>query len=214
MANPYQIQEEFHVTPLTFSLLINSPIHKNIPFSPVSGVLFPLGRVKLPYAGLIVAGLDFFISFLIKRSFVKPPHLSRFSLSNQTNTLTMEELWELLHYQGQGCPKGSSQRGQTSPQGYLFPQGQTSLRKEGPRQNSNSPESEDEPLFPDNLSFSLSLSGPFSGFSETPDTSFNVPLFELPGAPGNLIISFLALLTQLFIELSPISSNNSKEEKS
>src|SRR5690554_1636996 len=213
LANPYQVQEEAHVAPLTFSLLIASPIHRRVPFAPVSAALFPLGRVKLPYAGLLIAGLDFFISFLIKRSLVIPPHFSRYSLQSQSPTLTMEELWRMLYYQGQGSQNqdfrnNTNSVSPASPQGF-FPQSRTSLFGGQSGQSPNSPAGEDEPLFPENLAFSLSISGSLYGISGTPDTSFNVPLFELPGTPGNLIISFITLLAQLFIELSPLPSNNS-----
>ncbi len=186
MATPYQTQEEFLVTPLTFSILITSPIRRNVSFSPVSAVLFPLARVKLPYAGFVVAALDIFISFLIKRSLVKPPQFPQAPLSNHSPTLTMEQLWELLQ----------TYQGHISPTPF-------------PKEQLNSSPREDEPLFPENLTFALSLTGPLKDFGSFPDSSFNVPLFELPGTPGNLIISFVTLLAQLILELTPLSSNTS-----
>lgn len=173
LANPYQVQEEFHVAPLTFSLLIASPIHRRVPFAPVSAALFPLGRVKLPYAGLLIAGLDFFISFLIKRSLVIPPHFSRYPLQNQSPTLTMEELWRLLYFQerviqSQDFRENTNPIRQTSPQSLPFLPSQTPLFGGQSGQSSSSPVGEDEPLFPENLAFSLSISGPPVWFKRNP----------------------------------------------
>lgn len=217
MATPYQAQEEILVAPLTFSILITSPIRRNISFSPVSAVLFPLARVKLPYAGFVVAALDIFISFLIKRSIVNPPHFFQTPSPNQPTTLTMKELWELLQKEGQPPLQKESnplwQTSQTAPIRQVAPLrqaphlGQGSLPGEQLEQSLDSTGSEDEPLFPENLAFSLALSGPLRDKRGIPDSSFNVPLFELPGTPGNLIISFVTLLAQLIIELTPLSSN-------
>lgn len=66
----------------------------------------------------------------------------------------------------------------------------------------------DEPLFPDNLSVSLIISAPFAPFDGSPDTSFNVPLFEIPGVPGNLIIALGLIIAQFFIERSGVGPPN------
>ena len=166
------------VTPLSFSLLITSPIRHDLPFAPVSAIIFPLGRVNLPFAGLVVAGLDIFISFLIKRSLVAPP--SSYKAPNQPNTvvLTLSQLAELIQRYSQGEDLTN----------ILYSTQAGSLP------------TEDEPLFPDNLSFALSISGPLGGFDETPDSTFNVPLFELPGVPGNLIVVTISLIAQFLLE--------------
>jgi hypothetical protein len=64
----------------------------------------------------------------------------------------------------------------------------------------------DGPLFPDNLSVSLFISAPFAPFDGSPDTSFSVPLFEVPGAPGNLIIALGSMIAQFLIERTGVGT--------
>lgn len=174
------------VTPLSFSLLITSPIRKNLSFVPVTAAIFPLARVSLPYAGLVVAALDILMNFLVKRTFIQVPPPQRIPAESYSVTLTLTQLADLI---------------QKASQGQV-------LRPNGPL-NEPTPSTfdEDEPLFPDYLSFSLSVSGPFGNFDGTPDSSFNVPLFQIPGVPGNLIIAVITLIAQFYIEQANIGNN-------
>lgn len=169
------------VTPFAFSILIDSPIRCNLPFSPVSAMILPLAKVELPFAGLIVAGLDFLMTFLEKRSLVQPPNPNKPAPEMYPMTLNFSQLSELM----QNAYKGQI----TLPDGNPGGQGQ-------------GPVGGDEPLFPDNLSFSLILGAPFGSFDGSPDSSFNVPLFEIPGVPGNLIISLATIIAQFLVERS------------
>lgn len=171
------------VTPFSFSLLVTSPIRCNLPFSPVSAMIFPFASVELPFASLIVAGLDILMSFLTKRSIVQAPNPHRAQPDLYPITLSLPQLISLL----QSASNGTLTLPNSSPTGQGF-----------------GPTGGDEPLFPDNLSFALIVSAPFASFDGSPDTSFNVPLFEIPGVPGNLILAFALLLSQFLIERAGI----------
>ncbi|HHY27313.1 MAG TPA: hypothetical protein GX523_11350 [Desulfitobacterium dehalogenans] len=175
------------VTPLSFSLLVTSPIQRNLSFLPITASLFPLGRVRLPYAGLVVAGLDVLMNFLVKRSLVNPPSPHRASEESHTVTLTLAQLADLVQKTSRGQAIRPGDASQVSP-----PAAASGV---------------DEPLFPDNLSFSLSISGPFGNFEGTPDSVFNVPLFEIPGVPGNLIIALITIIAQFLTEQANINNN-------
>ncbi|MEA4902253.1 hypothetical protein [Desulfitobacterium sp.] len=173
------------VAPFSFSLLVTSPIRCNLPFSPVSAMLFPLAKADLPHATLIIAGLNFLMNLLTRRSIVHAPDPRRIQPDLYPVTLTLPELMNLLQSASDGTltiPNGS-------PSGQGF-----------------GPVGEDEPLFPDNLSFSLSVSAPFADFDGSPDTNFNVPLFEIPGVPGNLILALAMIISQFFIERTGIGT--------
>lgn len=174
------------VTPLNFSLLITSPIRRNLPFVPVTAAILPLARVKLPYASFVVAALDILMNFLVKRSFVEVPPPRKVPAESYSVTLTLAQLADLI---------------QTASQGQVM-RPNSALNEQPPLTLD-----EDEPLFPDHLSFSLSVSGPFGNFDGTPDSSFNVPLFEIPGVPGNLIIAVITLIAQFYIEQANINNN-------
>ncbi|HVJ49768.1 hypothetical protein [Desulfitobacterium sp.] len=167
------------VAPFSFSLLVTSPIRCNLPFSPVSAMIFPFATAELPFASLIVAGLDILMNFLTKRSLVQSPNLHHVQPDLYPVTLTLPELMNLL----QSAANGALTLPNGSPTGQGF-----------------GPVGEDEPLFPDNLSFSLTVSAPFASFDGSPDTTFNVPLFEIPGVPGNLILALAMFLSQFLIE--------------
>lgn len=173
------------VAPFSFSLLVTSPIRCNLPFSPVSAMIFPFARVELPFASLIVAGLDIVMNLLIKRSIVQAPTPQRTPPDLYPVTLTLPQLMELL----QSASNGTLTVPNGTPTGQGF-----------------GPVGEDEPLFPDNLSFSLTVATPIAGFDGSPDTSFNVPLFEIPGVPGNLILSAGMLISQFLIERTSIGT--------
>ena len=180
-------------TPFSFSILVDSPIRRNLPFCPVSAMLFPLAKAELNYASLIVAGLDILMAFLFKRSLAHPPNLSRKPPEIYPVTLTMPQLSRLMHAAIYGQIPISS--GQAVPgQGF-------------------GPVGRDEPLFPDNLSVSLVVSAPFAPFDGSPDTSFNVPLFEIPGAPGNLIIAAGLIIAQFLVERSGIGTPNGDDNR-
>ncbi|AFM02069.1 hypothetical protein Desde_3800 [Desulfitobacterium dehalogenans ATCC 51507] len=174
------------VTPLSFSLLVTSPIQRNLPFLPITAALFPLGRVRLPYAGLVVAGLDILMNFLVKRSLVNPPSPHKAPEESHTITLTLAQLADLVQKTSQGQVIRPGDASQVSPP---------------------AASGVGEPLFPDNLSFSLSISGPFGNFEGTPDSVFNVPLFEIPGVPGNLIIALITIIAQFLTEQANINNN-------
>lgn len=173
------------VTPFSFSILIDSPIRCNLPFSPVSAMILPLAKVELPFAGLIVAGLDILMTFLAKRSLIQLPNPSKLPPEMYPITLNLAQLSELLQ---------NASRGQIT-----FPNGSPGGQGLGPIGG-------DEPLFPDNLSFSLIVGAPFGSFDGSPDTSFNVPLFEVPGVPGNLVIAVSILIAQFLIERSGVGT--------
>lgn len=186
----------FPTTPFSFSILVDSPIRCNLPFSPVSALIFPVAKTDLVFSSLIIIGLDILMTFLFKRSYVRPPY-PRSPVPgnpNQTLSLTLPQLAELIRATSEGripLPSGVGYPGQGYP-GRSYPH-------TAPGQGLG-PVGHDEPLFPDNLSISLLVAAPFAPFDGSPDTSFNVPLFEIPGAPGNLIIALGLFIAQFFIE--------------
>lgn len=173
------------VAPFAFSMLVDSPIRCNLPFSPVSAMIFPFATVDLPYASLIVAGLNILMNFLVKRTLVQTPNPHRVQPDLYPVSLSLPQLMNLL----QSAANGTL----TLPNGSPTGQGL-------------GPVGEDEPLFPDNLSFSLIVSAPFASFDGSPDTSFNVPLFEIPGVPGNLILAFAMIFSQFLIERTGVGT--------
>jgi len=136
---------------------------------------------------MIVAGLDVLMAFLFKRALAHPPDLSRVTPDLYPVTLTLPQLTQLMH---------SAINGQVP-----MPPPVQSVPGQG-----FGPVGPDEPIFPDNLSVSLSVTAPFAPFDGSPDTSFNVPLFEIPGAPGNLIIALGALIAQFLIERAGVGT--------
>lgn len=204
--NPYPMTP-LPATPFSFSILVDSPIRCNLPFSPVSALILPLAKTDLFSSNLIVIGLDILMVFLFKRSLAHPP-LPRPpapGLPEQPLSLTLPQLAELIQAASRGqIPLSLQTRpGGVPPTGY----GQDPRQESGqvPGQGLG-PVGPDEPLFPDNLSVSLFVSAPFAPFDGTPDTSFNVPLFEIPGAPGNLIIALGLLIAQFFIERAGVGT--------
>lgn len=187
MINRLDCSPPLPATPFSFSILVTSPIRRNLLFSPVSALIFPLAKTNLPYAAFIVAGLDVLMAFLFKRSLAHPPTLSGTPSDLYPVTLTMPQLTQLM---------------QATLMGQLpLP----SLSQSVPGQGLG-PVGPDQPLFPDNLSVSLTISAPFAPFDGSPDTSFSVPLFEVPGAPGNLIIALGAVIAQFFIERAGVGT--------
>ncbi|AET70673.1 hypothetical protein Desor_5293 [Desulfosporosinus orientis DSM 765] len=152
-------------------------------------MIFPLAKTRIQYAALIVAGVDILISFLFKRSLAHPPNLSNPAPDQYPVTLTIQQLNQLVRAALNGDLPLPPPTQPVPGQGF----GPTGL---------------DEPLFPDNLSFSLIISAPFALFDGSPDTSFNVPLFEVPGAPGNLIIAVSLIIAQFFMERSGVGIPN------
>nr|WP_052090351.1 hypothetical protein [Desulfosporosinus sp. HMP52] len=184
----------FPATPFSFSILVTSPIRRNLFFSPVSSMIFPLAKTKLQFAAMIVAGVDILIAFLFKRSLAHPPIPNRPPSNQYPITLTMPQLNQLI----QAAIKGE----------IPLPAPQQSVPGQG-----FGPVGRDQPLFPDNLSVSLIISAPFAPFDGSPDTSFNVPLFEVPGVPGNLIIAVSLLIAQFFIERAGVGTPNGDSSK-
>ncbi|KJR48127.1 hypothetical protein UF75_1480 [Desulfosporosinus sp. I2] len=176
-------------TPFSFSILVSSPIRRNLPFCPVSALILPLAKADLPFASMIVAGLDVLMAFLFKRSLAHPPNLSQTSSALYPVTLTMPQLTQLMQATLAGQVPMPSPLQSVPGQGF-------------------GPVGPDEPLFPDNLSVSLFISAPFAPFDGSPDTSFSVPLFEIPGAPGNLIIALGSVIAQFFIERAGVGTPN------
>ncbi|MHB1651852.1 MAG: hypothetical protein ACYCVD_05150 [Desulfitobacteriaceae bacterium] len=179
-------------TPFSFSILMDSPIRCNLPFSPVSALIFPLAKTNLYFASLIVVGLDILMTFLFKRSYVHPP-LPRVPFPEQPLTLTLPQLTQLMH----AVANGRAPFTPGSPPGF----------GSNPLGQGQGPVGYDEPLFPDNLSFSLIVSAPFAPFDGSPDTTFNVPLFEIPGVPGNLVVALGLLIAQFLIERSGVGTS-------
>ncbi|KLU64344.1 hypothetical protein DEAC_c37780 [Desulfosporosinus acididurans] len=176
-------------TSFSFTILVDSPIRRNLPFCPVSAMLFPIASTEIEYASMIVAGIDVLMTFLFKRSLAHPPNFSRPTPEHYPVTLTLPQLTQLMQ---------ATMNGQIPMQ---------PLPQPVPGQGFG-PVGTDEPLFPDNLSVSLVISAPFAPFDGSPDTSFNVPLFEIPGVPGNLIIALGIIIAQFFIERSGIGIPN------
>ncbi len=190
-ANPCEFRPPLPTTPLTFSILVDSPIRCNLPFSPVSALIFPLAKTNLYFAGLIVAGLDILMTFLFKCALAHPPCPNRVRPEHYPVTLSMSQLTQLIQAvaNGQIPLPSTANRNDSSPLGQGL-----------------GPVGIDEPLFPDNLSVSLVVSAPFAPFDGSPDTSFNVPLFEIPGAPGNLIIALGLLVAQFLVERAGVGT--------
>jgi len=187
--NQYVCGPLLPATPFSFSILLTSPIRRNLQFSPVSAMILPLASIDLHFASMIIVGLDMLMSFLFKRALVHPPNLSRTTSNPNPANLTLGQLNQLVH---------ATIKGQVPMPSPVSPV---------PGQGSG-PVGPDEPLFPDNLSVSLSIAAPFAPFDGSPDTSFNVPLFEVPGAPGNLLIALSLIITQFLIERAGIEIPN------
>lgn len=189
MINQYDCSPPLPATPFSFSILVDSPIRRNLPFNPVSAMIFPLASLKIHYATMIIAGLDVLMTFLFKRSLAHPPNPARTNPDLYPVTLTLPQLTQLMQATINGQVPMPAPL-QTAPgQGF-------------------GPVGRDEPLFPDNLSVSLVVAAPFAPFDGSPDTSFNVPLFEVPGAPGNLIIALGIIIAQFFVERTGIGTPN------
>ena len=189
MINRYDCTPPLPATPFSFSILVDSPIRRNLRFCPVSAMIFPLASMKINYASMIIVGLDVLMSFLFKRALAHPPNLSRTTPDLYPVTLTLPQLTQLMHAAINGQVPMPSPVQPVPGQGF-------------------GPVGPDQPLFPDNFSVSLVVSAPFAPFDGSPDTSFNVPLFEVPGAPGNLIIALGSLIAQFLIERAGIGTPN------
>ncbi len=189
MADPCGLRPPLPAAPFSFSILVDSPIRCNLPLSPVSAVILPIGNTDIFFGALIVAGLDILMTFLFKRSLVQPPTPTRPVPAHYPITLTMAQLTRLMRAAADGSLPLPAQVPDGNPTGQGL-----------------GPTGTDEPLFPDNLSVSLVLSAPFAPFDGSPDTSFNVPLFEVPGVPGNLIITLGLLFAQFLVERSGIGT--------
>ncbi len=191
MINQYNYVPALPATPFSFSILVSSPIRRDLKFCPVSAMIFPLASIELHFASMIIVGLDLLMSFLFKRSLVHPPNLPCTTSNFHPMTLSLRQLNQLV----QSTIKG--QVPMPSPFSSDVSAGQGS-----------GPVGPDEPLFPDNLSVSLSIVAPFAPFDGSPDTSFSVPLFEVPGAPGNLLIALGLMIAQFLIERAGVGTPN------
>ena len=183
--------------PFTFSILVSSPIRCNLPFSPVSALILPLASVDIRFGVILVAGIDILIEFLFKRSLVRTPSVPS-SPDGRSVTITFDQLSDLM--------KAASE-GRLPLPGPSRPSIQRPGQNQGSGQGSG-PVGQDQPLFPDNLSINLSLSSAFALFDGSPDTSFNVPLFEVPGVPGSMIIALGIFIAQFFVERTGIKVPN------
>lgn len=192
MINQYNCSPPLPATPFSFSILVTSPIRRDLQFSPVSAMIFPIASIELHFASMIIVGLDVLMSFLFKRALTHPPNLSRTPSTLYPVTLTLGQLNQLV----QSAIKG--QVPMPSPVSSVSP---------APGQGSG-PVGGDQPLFPDNLSVSLFITAPFAPFDGSPDTSFSVPLFEVPGAPGNLLIALGLIIAQFLVERTGIGTPN------
>lgn len=195
MINQYDCAPQLPATPFSFSILVTSPIRRDLQFSPVSAMIFPLASIELHFASMIIVGLDVLMSFLFKRALAHPPNLPSTTPNRYPVTLTLGQLNRLVQSTINGqipLPSPASSVTSVSPvpgQGF-------------------GPVGGDEPLFPDNLSVSLFITAPFAPFDGSPDTSFSVPLFEVPGAPGNLLIALGLMIAQFFVERAGIGTPN------
>ncbi|HWQ40620.1 MAG TPA: hypothetical protein VN456_01120 [Desulfosporosinus sp.] len=187
MINRYDCAPPLPAAPFSFSILVTSPIRRNLAFCPVSALILPLATMEIYFASMIVAGLDVLMAFLFKRALAHPPDLSRRTSDLYPVTLTLTQLAQLMQ---------STINGQVPMSPPVQP---------APGQGSG-PVGPDQPLFPDNLSVSLTVTAPFAPFDGSPDTSFSVPLFEIPGAPGNLIIALGSMIAQFFVERAGVGT--------
>ena len=194
MINRHNCDPPLPATSFSFSILVSSPIRRNLLFCPVSALIFPLATIEIHFATMIVAGLDVLMAFLFKRALAHPPDLSRQPSEICPVTLTLSQLTELMH---------SAINGQIPLPPPVQPVPGQGFGPVGP----------DEPLFPDNLSIALFISAPFAPFDGSPDTSFSVPLFEIPGAPGNLIIALGSIIAQFLVEMSGVGIPNENENE-
>jgi len=185
--NQYYYSPQLPATPFSFSILVTSPIRQDVKFSPVSSIIFPLASIELHFASMIIVGLDVLMSFLFKRSLAHPPNLTRATSTDSPVTLTLEQLNQLVQSAINGQVPMPSPISSAPGQGF-------------------GPVGGDEPLFPDNLSVSLFIAAPFAPFDGSPDTSFSVPLFEVPGAPGNLLIALGLMIAQFLVERAGIGT--------
>ena len=190
MINQYNYAPRLPATSFSFSILVTSPIRRDVEFSPVSAMIFPLAAIELHFASMIIVGLDMLMSFLFKRDLAHPPALSHPTSNYYPATLTLGQLNQLVSATIKG------QIPMPSP---------VSSGSNVPGQGSG-PVGLDQPLFPDNLSVSLSIAAPFAPFDGSPDTSFNVPLFEVPGAPGNLLIALGLIIAQFLVERAGVGT--------
>lgn len=192
MINQYDCAPPLPATPFSFSILLTSPIRRDLQFSPVSAMILPLASIELHFASMIIVSLDMLMSFLFKRALAHPPNRSRMTSNLYPVTLTLGQLNQLVHSAIKGqVPMPSP----VSPVSFAPGQG-------------SGPVGPDDPLFPDNLSVSLFIAAPFAPFDGSPNTSFNVPLFEVPGAPGNLLIALGLIIAQFLVERAGIGTPN------
>lgn len=178
----YQFYPPIPPTSFTFSVLVDAPVRTNLSLSPVSALLFPLGKVDIRFSGLIVAILDFLITFLVKRSLARVPDPSRTSWPTYSEILSYPEFNRLM---------------QSAVEGNLpIPASTLNAQSNEPLDSSG----HSAPFTPDNLSIALMLISTIAPYDDSPATSFIVPLFEFPGAPGNLIIALGLLIAQFLAE--------------
>lgn len=167
--------------PLSISFLITSPIRTDLPLSPVGAFIVPLVESNIFLGSLVIAALNLFVSFLMKCHLVCPPCGPTPGTEQLTHiTMTMPQLMSLLS--AYSCGKPVDQYLKREPGSDFGPTGT------------------DEPLFPDNLSIGLMIAAPFADFDGSPDTSLNVPLFEIPGVAGGLFIALMILLARYIVE--------------
>ena len=157
-------------------------------------MILPLASIELHFASMIIVGLDVLMSFLFKRALAHPPNLARTS-NLYPVTLTLGQLNQLVDAAIKGQVPMPSPSSSGSPDSGAPGQG-------------SGPVGPDQPLFPDNLSISLFIAAPFAPFDGSPDTSFTVPLFEVPGAPGNLLIALGSLIAQFLVERAGVGTPN------
>lgn len=194
MINRYDCACPLPAAPFSFSILVSSPSRRNLRFSPVSAMIFPLASTKVHFAAMIIAGLDVLMTFLFKRALAHPPNLSRPPSEPYALTLSLQQLNQLVQ---------ATINGQIPIPPPVQPVPGQGFGPVGP----------DQPLFPDNLSISLIVTAAFAPFDGSPDTSFSVPLFEIPGVPGNLVIAVGLLIAQFLIEQTGIGPPNGPKNR-
>jgi len=187
--NQHDCAPPLPAAPFSFSILVSSPVRRNLRFCPVSALILPLASTEIHFASMIIAGLDVLMAFLFKRALAHPPNLSRTNPKLYPVTLTLPQLTQLMNSAINGQVPMPPPVQSASGQGF-------------------GPVGSDEPLFPDNLSVSLFVSAPFALFDGSPDTSFTVPLFEIPGTPGNLIIALGSMIAQFLVERAGVGTPN------
>ena len=130
----------------------------------------------------------------MKRSLVQPPYQRPIPSQGYPVTLTMAQLAQIM----QDAANGK----------FVLP----NVNGGGIQTRANEPLEAEDAFYPDVLSFSLSVSAPSALNDSSPIISYRVPLFDIPGAPGNLVIALSMIISQFYIEHAGIGNGGNSHE--